>query len=409
MYVSLVNSITRPDNWQLILDKFRDFGNNPKIKCLSLPVESLTHQDDRAEQVGHWWNTVEQPSIELSLDYEFLVQTDVVDCYADIYTHSIAWALHTKPVAKARRHDHSLIGNSIDSHIQDMKQGQTNGIPQGSALMDFIAEMVLGYADTELRAKIAQEINEYQILRYRDDYRIFVNNPRDGELVLKYLTEVMIDLGLRLNPEKTRLSREVIRSSIKDDKLTWMFRKQCDNTLQRHLLIIHDQSIKHPNSGSVVRALSEFQSRIIDATECESPLALISIVADIAYNNPKTYHISVAVLSKLVSFLESDDEKEATIERLRRRFSQLPNTGHMEIWLQRISFPIDPAVEFNEPLCQAVSQSDIEIWNNEWISSAELRQAITSTRIVNVNKLENSPAIVSNEEVALFRQEFWEY
>lgn len=28
-----------------------------------------------------------------------------------------------------------------------MQYGQTNGIPQGSVLFDFIAEIVLGYAD----------------------------------------------------------------------------------------------------------------------------------------------------------------------------------------------------------------------------------------------------------------------
>ena len=46
--------------------------------------------------------------------------------------------------------DHSsekYIGNRIDTMIQSMSYGQTNGIPQGSILMDFIAEMVLGYSD----------------------------------------------------------------------------------------------------------------------------------------------------------------------------------------------------------------------------------------------------------------------
>ena len=48
------------------------------------------------------------------------------------------------------------------------------GIPQGSVLMDFIAEMILGYADKELSKKIEDnQISNYQILRYRDDYRIF--------------------------------------------------------------------------------------------------------------------------------------------------------------------------------------------------------------------------------------------
>ncbi len=45
--------------------------------------------------------------------------------------------------------------------------------------MDFIAEMVLGLADLELSEKIQEAgINDYCILRYRDDYRVFVTTPR---------------------------------------------------------------------------------------------------------------------------------------------------------------------------------------------------------------------------------------
>ena len=35
-----------------------------------------------------------------------------------------------------------------------MSYGQTNGIPQGTILMDFIAEMVLGYADYLLTERL---------------------------------------------------------------------------------------------------------------------------------------------------------------------------------------------------------------------------------------------------------------
>ena len=86
--------------------------------------------------------------------------------------------------------------------------------------MDFIAEIVLGYADAELERKVNnQGIKDYHILRYRDDYRIFTNNSRDGEYILKSLAEVMIELGLKLNPSKTDRSDEVITASIKEDKL----------------------------------------------------------------------------------------------------------------------------------------------------------------------------------------------
>jgi len=71
-----------------------------------------------------------------------------------IYTHSIVWALHKKDIAKNNKKNQSLIGNIIDAHFQDMSHGQTNGIPQGGVLMDFVVEMVLGYADLKLLEKI---------------------------------------------------------------------------------------------------------------------------------------------------------------------------------------------------------------------------------------------------------------
>ena len=114
----------------MICDRFSEFGTNPKIKCLSLLVESVTEESDKADQVSRWWQDYEQKSIEMSLDYDFIIQTDIVDCYPAIYTHSIAWALHAKTFAKTHRDDKMLIGNIIDSHLQDMLQGQTNGIPK---------------------------------------------------------------------------------------------------------------------------------------------------------------------------------------------------------------------------------------------------------------------------------------
>ena len=58
-----------------------------------------------------------------------MFKTDIVNCYSEIYTHSIVWALHTKKVAKEERNDKKLLGNNIDKHLQAMSNGQTNGIP----------------------------------------------------------------------------------------------------------------------------------------------------------------------------------------------------------------------------------------------------------------------------------------
>ena len=403
LYVSLVNEMTREDSWLAIVTRFQKFASNPKISCLSVPVQSLTPETDKAEQIKQWWEKVEQKSIELSLDFEFVVHTDLVDCYAALYTHSIAWALHTKEIAKANRYDMGLIGNVIDLHIRAMRHGQTNGIPQGSVLMDFIAEMVIGYADSELSTRIHdQNIDEYQILRYKDDYRIFVNNPQDGEKILKCLTEVMIDLGLKLKPEKTRASSDVIRSSIKEDKLDWLFRKTGDRILHKQLLIIHDQNTRHPNSGSISRGLQDFDEWLENVRKIDFPLPLISIVVDIAIRSPRTYPVSAAILSKLIDFLDNEDDKRDVIEKIRRKFSALPNTGHMEIWLQRFSIKFDRNIDYNEPLCNLVRQEPASIWNNDWIDLSTLDNITDPRKIIDKDELERVGPVIPNKEVRLF-------
>lgn len=226
LYVDLVNIITEPNNWKTICDRFSKFKQNTKIQCVSIPVVSTDpNKTQKSKQILTWWREVEQSSLAQSLDFSYLYMTDITDCYGSIYTHSIAWALHNKDVMKqpTSRKDKKLVGNKIDQKLRDMSYGQTNGIPQGSVLMDFIAEIVLGYADLELSDKLNEKgIDDYYIIRYRDDYRIFVNNQTDGDNITKILTEVLINLGLKLNPSKTCSTKNLILGSIKRDKLTYV-------------------------------------------------------------------------------------------------------------------------------------------------------------------------------------------
>jgi hypothetical protein len=116
------------------------------------------------------------------------------------------------------------------------------------------------------------DIEEFQILRYRDDYRIFVQNPQVGEAILKYLTEVLIGLGLKLNTGKTTGSLQVVASSIKADKRDWLRGRQGDRNLQKHLLIIHAHGIDFPNTGSLTTALSHFHTRLTRVKRIQNPV-----------------------------------------------------------------------------------------------------------------------------------------
>lgn len=338
LYVSLVNTITEQANWNLIVARFTQFQINPNIRCYSIPLRSDNQQSDRATSVSQWWQAVEQQSLELALKYEYVLHTDISDCYGSIYTHTVPWAIHTKPIAKAQRRDLTLVGNTIDKHLQDMAYGQTNGIPQGSVLMDFIAEVILGYADLELSEKIQHDnLHDYEIIRYRDDYRVFSNNPQTAEHIAKLLTEILIELGMRLNAQKTLVSNNVIRASIKHDKLYWITAKKGAKGIQEHLLIIHKLSEEHPNSGSLSKALGKFYNRIKGITETNQNInVLVSILVDIMFKNPRTYPIASAILSKLLSLIPDNNKKNEILNLISQRFEKIPNTGHIKIWLQRL-------------------------------------------------------------------------
>jgi RNA-directed DNA polymerase len=407
LYVSLVNKITEQANWNLIVTRFNQFQANPNIRCYSIPLRSDNDQTDKASSISQWWQIIEQQSLELALKYEYILHTDISDCYGSIYTHSVPWAIHTKPTAKAQRRDQNLVGNAIDKHLQDMSYGQTNGLPQGSVLMDFIAETVLGYADLELFNRIQQDnLQDYEIIRYRDDYRIFSNNPQTAEHITKLLTEILIELGMRLNAQKTVVSNNVIKNSIKSDKLYWINSKRGVKNIQEHLLLIHKLSEEHPNSGSLSKALNKFYNRIKGISESNQNIrVLTSILVDIMYKNPKTYPIASAILSKLLSLIPDNDEKNEILNLVCSRFDKIPNTGHIKIWLQRLTIKLDRQKAYDENLCRKVNDAMIHIWNSDWIEN-NLKTLIESTPIVDETVIADIDIVIASEEVQLFRNEY---
>lgn len=403
IYVDLAHLMTESKFWTAIRSRFEEFAKNPKIRCLSLPQESLTKKKDQGAQILHWWQGIEQASIDLALDFNYVLHADVTDCYASVYTHSVAWAMHGKATAKAQRRDLSLIGNAIDARLQDMQHGQTNGIPQGSVLVDLIAEMVLGYADLELSQRLADAgITDFQILRYRDDYRIFVNDTRAGELILKILTEVLIGLGLKLNASKTTTAQAVIENSIKIDKREWIRRRHADRNLQKYLLLIHSHGVEFANGGSLMIALDHFYRRLAPLKSVRNPVQLISIAVDIGYNSPRCFPACAAIVSKLLSILPTKKEKLVAVDRIRKRLDQLPNNGHLEVWLQRISYCFSPTLTYGDKLCGLVEGKKVTLWNDSWISDNGLKRTVRPGNIVNQKLLKALRPIVARREFVVF-------
>ncbi len=454
LYVDLVNEITKEDNWTLMVERFYEFAKNDKIKCYSLPIINLSKQKYRANTILNWWEEVEQQSIQLSMDFNYLMTTDITDCYGSIYTHSITWAMCGKENAKIKHKyrnknkevelnaellsvcntkfldgsseaiiylqqvkNRYTVGDIIDSRIQSMSYQQTNGIPQGSVLMDFIAEIVLGYADLLLSEKIFKaKISDYRILRYRDDYRIFGNSQEDVIKIAKILTEVLSSLNFRLNTQKTMITQDIINGAIKPDKLYYITngykdleKKDNKYSLQKHLLRINRLAQEHPNSGSVQKSMDLFFKRISETEKLDlykefgSSDVLISILTNIAFNNPKVYKTFVAIVSKILSQEPDTNKKKEVIEKILKKFDQLPNVGYLEIWLQRLTIKNNRNNFFSEPLCQYVATPQKNIWNIDWLKE-DIKKIFQDPAnfCINEDEIDRLPECIEYKEVENF-------
>ncbi|EQA1631572.1 TPA: RNA-directed DNA polymerase [Escherichia coli] len=412
IYTHLVHKITEEDEWELLINRFDEFQINEKIVCASLPRESEDDGiSDTAETVSGWWRDVEQESINKSLQFKYLFVTDISNFYPSIYTHSIPWAIHTKEEAKEIRGDNTNLGNRIDHALRQMRWGQTNGIPQGSALMDFLAEIVLGYADELLGEKLEEEdIDDYHVIRYRDDYRIFTNSKEDAEAIARYLTVILQKLGLQLNSSKTSLSEDIVLSSMKPDKqeALMLFGKSVyATTIQKTLLKLVIFSRKYKNSGQLERYLAKINKRLEGMNRLKEDIRpIVSIIADMMINNPRTFSSCALVLSNVLRFVEDDGEKIELLQQIKYKFEPILGTGILDIWLQRISYQIDPNIEYEEPLCSIVSgvydKPHEHVWNSEWITDNNFKNRVMATTFIVAEKLEECEPVIPEDEVVLF-------
>lgn len=422
LYYLLVKAITNRSNWKNIKNRFDEL-TVPNIEVMSIPkVKGDSDKSHMSASVSAWWENVEQKSIQLALSYRYMFVTDITNCYGAIYTHTIAWALMGKEKAKEKREKPGLLGNMIDRYIQGMQNGQTNGIPQGSTLSDFIAEIVLAYADKRLSEELHNKgISNYHIVRYRDDYRIFCNSKEDIERIAFFLQEVLADLNFQLNGKKTYLTEDIIIESIKPDKRAYIsggpiYRKSNKriystlSNLQQEALFIYQFSKMHPNSGTLTKLITIFAQRLNSKiASCNDYLVLISIFTEIALYSPKSYKIVLSIISKLLSKVPTTDERERIVNDIYTKFQRFPNIGEIQIWIQRITYNLPHPISYTEDICKIVNgEANIILWNNDWIEDA-YKSAFPQCKICTEWIRDRYTPIIDINEISLFDNNDYTY
>lgn len=128
----------------------------------------------------------------------YIVRADISNFFPSIYTHSIPWALHTKPIAKLYRDFKDNLGAKFDVVIRNGQEGQTKGIPIGPDTSFLMAEVIATSLDEALIKAIGTRYH-----RYVDDFEFGCTTAQESDNVLARLQEVLEEYELTLNSSKT--------------------------------------------------------------------------------------------------------------------------------------------------------------------------------------------------------------
>lgn len=467
LYYFLVREVCCENNWQVIKDLFEKF-NVPHITSCAIPVIPNEKEPfHKATTINNWWNSMEQRSIELSLEYRYMFVTDITNCYGSVNPQTFDWAFTLKDTT-IETGIQSPIAQNIQKFLRALQQGRNIGIPQGSAIFDFVGEIILGYSDLLLHESLQAKAKEYEgqgkvfpdyeIIRYRDDYRIFCSNKDALEDISYTLQQVLERLNFRMNSQKTKISESIVTDAVKSDKLAYIYNTPIFNkkgvdfdSYEKHLLYILMFSRQYPDSGSIRIMLSDIDKRIeehlksleeknnskaedwesVDLGNDAKPAksesifsglktykhpkyipggsirALSAVCTQIALENVGCAHYALRIISRMIDSLKDMSEKQSIIDLVYNKLCNQPNSEYNQLWLQNMTYTQDKkngTSPYSLRLCKLVMGNIKEpLWNNGWIR-AEFVQNMPIESIVNKETLKKVTPVITFRETRRYNE-----
>lgn len=465
LYYFLVREVCNKENWAIVKELFDKF-KVPHITSCAIPVIPKEKEAfHKATTINNWWNSMEQRSIELSLEYRYMFVTDITNCYGSVNPQTFDWAFSLKGTS-LETDGESLIANNIKRYLRAFQQGRNIGIPQGSAIFDFVGEIILGYSDLLLHEALQAKAKEYEekgktfhsyeIIRYRDDYKIFCSNREALEDISYVLQQVLERLNFRMNSQKTKISDSIVTDAVKSDKLAYIYNTPIFNkkgvdfdSFEKHLLYILMFSRQYPDSGSVRTMLSDIDTRIakhlksleeknkskaddwesIDLGEEAKTVktegifselktynrskyipggsvrALSAVCTQIALENVGCVHYALRVISRMIDSLDDMEEKRSIIDLVYHKLCNQPNSSYNQLWLQNMTYTQDKkhgTSPYALRLCQLVTGNEIlSLWNNEWLKP-EMVENLPYDSIVNKDTLKKVTPVITFRETRTY-------
>lgn len=131
---------------------------------------------------------------------------DIASCFQSIYTHTISWAIKNKEFVKSNLIYTSQFCQKFDTMIQRSNNNETNGVPVGSEVSRIFAEIILQDVDIKVMQELSslklKHEDDYEILRYVDDYLVFSHSSEISEVISNTITDAIGAYNLSVNESK---------------------------------------------------------------------------------------------------------------------------------------------------------------------------------------------------------------
>lgn len=160
-------------------------------------------------------------NLRLEQKFSHMMTLDVTGCFYHIYTHTIAWAVKGKEVAKDSI-DAITFEKAFDQLMQHTNYNETNGIIVGPEISRIFAEIILQAIDIaiirQLKEKGYSLGRDYEIRRYVDDSYIYSNSREVLDDICAAYKEQLAYYKLDINEKKRDYFERPFTSGVSDAK-----------------------------------------------------------------------------------------------------------------------------------------------------------------------------------------------
>ncbi len=318
---------------------------------------------------------------------EYVVMADIESFYESI-NHSLLAIFLSSHLSVSNSYLHALEGTLR------AVMGNEVGLPQGPVGSDVLSSAFLMPVDRSLAAR------DWEFVRYADDFLIGANSIVDGRRKIEQLEILLRDIGLRLNPSKTKVMRVRRYLDALDNPSSSVegFRREVRDILKEELRTSEDPeavegALRQIGANEeIFWSLLYHQTTTIDEVleEVEDLLTPDLVESYARYFARQSSRLKSDELPSDVDSIERDLKECLTFLASARRPVDIANVDRALLWFPRLAEYV--AVYLTALPSSALT--DVRWFLLRWLSSASDTDWVTAW-ICNVAS--RKPAVINHE------------